>query len=260
MIGVFDSGIGGLTIVSAIRKKLGNVPIIYFGDTARTPYGNKSAETIKQYTREDINFLLEHKAKIIVAACHSASSLAHNVIHAKSNMPAFDVVDASVRAAMAATKTGRIGVIGTRATINSGIYQKLLQEASLGKNIKVFTKACPLFVPLVEENWINRPETKMIARAYLQELKVKKIDTLVLACTHYPFLRGVIASRMGKHVKLIDPGEEVAKDIESFLSKNMPELLVVSKEKGSSGISGINLHFSDTNPRQEELVHKWLAV
>ncbi len=217
MIGVFDSGVGGLTVVREIIKKLPDYKIIYFGDTARTPYGTKSKETIIKYAREDAKFLLDHGAKIIVIACNTASAVAAEVLQEELNVPVFEVIIPAVSAAVSATR-GKIGVIGTRATIRSGVYEEMIKKEN--KNIEVESQACPLLVPLVEEAWLNQPETKKIVRKYLQPLKNKQIDTLILGCTHYPVLKNIIKTRIGRKVKLVDSAEEVVGNLEKFLAKN----------------------------------------
>ncbi len=222
MIGVFDSGIGGLTIVRELLRKLPGYRLIYFGDTARTPYGTKSPETIISYAIQDTEFLLEHGAKIIVVACHSASSVATEALREKfPEVPIFEVVTPSVRKALSVTRKKIIGVIGTRATISSGVYQRKVAE--LDPEVKVYGNACPLLVPLVEEGWLKKPETRRIVKKCLIPLKMRGIDTLVLGCTHYPVLKPVIQAKAGRRVTLVDPAEEVAGEVASFLSQH-PEL------------------------------------
>ncbi len=218
MIGVFDSGIGGLTIVKELLKKLPGLSLIYFGDTARTPYGTKSPETIIAYAIQDTEFLLEHGARLIVVACHSASSVATESLRQRfPEVPIFEVVTPSVKKALQVTRKKIIGVIGTRATISSGIYQRKVAE--LDKEVKVYGNACPLLVPLVEEGWIKKPETRRIVKKCLIPLKMRGIDTLVLGCTHYPVLKPIIQAKAGKRVTLVDPAEEVAEQVADFLKK-----------------------------------------
>lgn len=219
MIGVFDSGIGGLTVVKKIFEYLPKYQILYIGDTARAPYGDRGKEVIKQYAFQATDFLLHKGAKIIVVACNTISAVAVNDLKKKYKVPIFEVVYPGVKAAVQATKNKKIGVIGTRATINSKIYEKLIYKED--KKIKVFTSPAPLLVPLVEENWMKKQETKMIIRRYLQPLRLKQIDTLILACTHYPFLRCLISIKIGKNVTIVDPGEEVAKQVKEFLVQNL---------------------------------------
>ncbi len=222
MIGVFDSGIGGLTIVRELWRKLSGYRLLYFGDTARTPYGTKSPETIIAYAIQDTEFLLEHGAKIIVIACHSASSVATEALRRRfPEVPIFEVVTPSVKKALQVTRKGVIGVIGTRATISSGIYQRKVAE--LAPEVKVYGNACPLLVPLVEEGWLKKPETRRIVKKCLIPLKMRGIDTLVLGCTHYPVLKPVIQAKAGKRVTLVDPAEEVAEEVFRYLETH-PEI------------------------------------
>lgn len=217
-IGVFDSGVGGLTVVREIKKLMPNENIVYFGDTGRVPYGSKSNETIIRYAKEDESFLLKRNVKIIVAACGTVSSVAASTAK-ELPIPFFDVVSPAAVAAVEATKTGRIGIIGTSATIKSGAHKsnilKLLPTA------EIFAKACPLFVPLVEEGWIERdnPVTRETALRYLKEIKENGVDTLILGCTHYPALVDVIGDIMGDKVTLINMGTSVAKNVKTTLEK-----------------------------------------
>ncbi len=217
-IGIFDSGIGGLSVVKEVLKRLPGLSIVYFGDTARTPYGTKSQEILRRFALEDAGFLIEQGAKIIVIACHSAASCATFELKSKLNIPIFEVVTPSVNEACRLSKNGRIGVIGTRATVSSKIYERLIPEKR--PDSKVFQQPCPLLVPLVEEGWLNKRETRMIIRKYLRPLKDKQIDTLVLGCTHYPLLKPVIKEKAGKRIQIVDPSKEVAKKIASFLKEN----------------------------------------
>ena len=187
MIGIFDSGVGGMTVARAVETLLPGYQMIYYGDLARTPYGSKSPEVITQYSISNTRFLLEHGAKIIIIACNSAASVASNMLRQHFDVPIFEVISQAVERAVTATVSGNIGIIGTRATIRSGIYDEKIKEQAPG--LRVFSKACPLLVPLVEEGWTDTRETKMILRKYLAPLKQKQIDTLVLGCTHYPLLR-----------------------------------------------------------------------
>ncbi len=229
MIGVFDSGIGGLTIVRELLRRLPGFRLVYFGDTARTPYGTKSPETIITYSIQDTEFLLEHGAKVIVVACHSASSVATEALRNRfPEVPIFEVVTPSVKKALKVTKKKVVGVIGTRATIASGIYQRKVAE--IAPDVKVYGNACPLLVPLVEEGWLKKPETRRIVKKCLIPLKMRGIDTLVLGCTHYPVLKPVIQAKAGKRVTLVDPAEEVAEEVAEYLEKH-PDL----KEKLARG-------------------------
>jgi glutamate racemase len=211
MIGIFDSGIGGLTVVKALMALRPDLPYVYLGDTARTPYGAKSPETVRRYAEEAARFLLSKGAEAVVIACNTASSLAADHLRAlHPGLPIFDVVSPAVRAALAATANGRIGLIGTRATVGSGEYERRLKEAR--PEIEVLSAAAPLLVSLVEEGWLEAPETASIVGKYVAPLREKGIDTLILGCTHYPLLKGLIAERAGKGVRLIDSAETVARE------------------------------------------------
>lgn len=217
MIGIFDSGVGGMTVTKAVEQIVPDVPIVYLGDIARTPYGTKSARTIIEYSIENTRFLIGKGARIIIIACNSASSVATQRLRQEFDVPILEVITPAVQQALHRSRTGRIGVIGTRATIRSDIYQTTILEQAPGS--KVFSAACPLLVPLVEEDWISKRETKMILRRYLHPLRNKQIDTLVLACTHYPLLKQLIQPRIGKRVCLIDSSVETALYLKTFLEK-----------------------------------------
>lgn len=238
MIGIFDSGVGGLTFVKALRAKLPDYSFVYFGDTARVPYGNKDPDTIRRYSKEAAQFLLSKGADLIVAACHTVSALAGDSLRENLKVPFFDVMDSLAEPVLKASKNGRIGIIGTKSTIKSLAHKKKLEECFSGnkdaytfKNLDVFEIACPLFVPLIEEGFINRPETKKIIRYYLRDLKLKNIDVLVLACTHYPLLRKQIQSAVGKNVKLIDPAEIAVQRIADYINKNQELEKKLSKDR-----------------------------
>lgn len=228
MIGVFDSGIGGLTIVRELVAKLPEYQILYFGDTARTPYGTKSPETIINYAIQDTEFLLSRGAKIIVIACHSASSVATEALKRRyPEVPIFEVVTPSVKKALEVTKKKVIGVIGTRATIASGIYERMVRERDSA--VKVYGRACPLLVPLVEEGWLQKPETRSIVKKCLIPLKMRGIDTLVLGCTHYPVLKPIITAKAGRRVTLVDPAEEVALAVRRYLEGHPEQAASLSR-------------------------------
>jgi glutamate racemase len=243
MIGIFDSGIGGLTVVKEIKKILSDVSIVYFGDTARLPYGNKSQETIQKYSSEIVDFLEKKGCRTIVIACNSASALAADWLRGKyPDLEIYDVVSSGAGAAAEATKNRKVGVIGTTATINSSAYRKKIAE--IDPKIKVFTKACPLFVHLVEENWIKRPETKKIARTYLRELKLKKVDTLLLGCTHYPLLEEIISGVMGRRTKVIASGEKLARELKKDLDEKPARIATRSDAGGDEYfVSDLTEHF-----------------
>ncbi|MEW6009002.1 MAG: glutamate racemase [Candidatus Omnitrophota bacterium] len=216
-IGVFDSGVGGLTTVRQLLRLLPNEKIVYFGDTARVPYGTKSKKTIVRFTTENVLFLLEKKVKLIVIACNTSSSLALPAIKKHFNIPMVGVIEPAVKAALRISRSGRIGVIGTRATIDSKIYENQIKQHN--RKIEVFTQACPLFVPFVEEGWLDNAAIRNVAETYLSELRKKKIDTLILGCTHYPLLKKIIAQVLGKGVVLIDSGQEAALSVSKILEE-----------------------------------------
>ena len=219
MIGIFDSGVGGMTVARAVETLLPDYQIIYYGDLARTPYGSKSPEAIIDYSIENTRFLLEHGAKVIIIACNSAASVASDILRQKFTVPIFEVISPAVERAVDSSLTGNIGIIGTRATIRSGIYDQKIKK--IAPQFHVFSQACPLLVPLVEEGWIDARETKMILRKYLSPLKQKQIDTLVLGCTHYPLLKELIQHRMGKNrIRLIDSSIETALTLKKYLDAN----------------------------------------
>ncbi len=214
-IGVFDSGLGGLTAVKQIMRELPNENIIYFGDTGRVPYGTRSKETILKYTRSDIRFLKTFDVKIIVIACGTASSAALPMIKDEFDIPIVGVIDAAVYAAVRATKNKKIGVIGTSGTIKSGEYEKQIKQYD--ETMQVFSRECPMFVPLVENGYFDTPVTEMIVQEYLEEIRARGVDTLILGCTHYPLLEKVISKYMGSDVTLINSGAEVAKYLKKKL-------------------------------------------
>ncbi len=216
-IGVFDSGVGGLTVVRALTELMPRERFIYVGDTARVPYGNKSAETIRRYGVEIATFLKKRGVKMVVVACNTVSALAMPEVRRALTVPALGVIEPGARAALAATRSGRIGVIGTDATINSQAYAEALKR--LDTKAKVFSAPCPLFVPLVEEGWIHSPVTWQVARHYVEPLLKHKIDSLVLGCTHYPLLKPVLKKVVGG-VELIDSADETAKAVRSRLEQD----------------------------------------
>lgn len=216
-IGVFDSGVGGLTVAREIMRNLPMEKIVYFGDTARVPYGSKSKETIIRYSRQIVRFLQSQDVKAIVVACNTASALAMETLEKEIDIPIIGVVKPGARAAAGETTGKRVGVIATEATIKSHLYRRLIQE--IDPEISVVGKACPLFVPLVEEGWRKDPITEMVACRYLQELKESSIDTLILGCTHYPLLRGVIGKVMGEAVRLVNPAYETSLALKQLLAE-----------------------------------------
>lgn len=216
-IGVFDSGIGGLTVVKSLIEQLPNENIIYFGDTARVPYGPKSTQVIRDYAAQDTDFLLSQNVKMIVVACNTVSSVALDIVQKKSKLPVVGVIQPSAKCAVASSNNKRIGVIGTLSTILSKTYENTIRY--LDPEIKIISKACPLFVPLTEEGFIDHPATELIANEYLFDLKLEKIDTLILGCTHYPILSKVIGKIMGTNVQLIDSGKCATEEVKKILQE-----------------------------------------
>jgi glutamate racemase len=214
-IGVFDSGIGGLTVVAALRKVLPNESIFYLGDTARVPYGGKSAATVQRYSLEIASLLLDEHAKTVVVACNTASALALPQLSESVPVTVTGVILPGAQAAIAATRTGHIGVIGTRATIKSGAYERALN--SLDPKIKITARACPLLVPLIEEGWLEHPISDQIIMQYLGPLIGEGIDTLVLGCTHYPLLRPAMARLLGDKITLVDSAQNCANAVRDLL-------------------------------------------
>jgi glutamate racemase len=207
-IGVFDSGIGGLTVVRELMHQLPHESLLYFGDTARVPYGNKSPETVRRFSREILDFLISRDVKLVVVACNTVSAHALADLKSVAPVPVEGVIEPGARAAVAASRSGRIGVIGTAGTVASGAYARAI-EALDGK-VEVTVHACPLFVPLVEEGWLEHPATRLIAEEYLAPLSAHDIDTLVLGCTHYPLLKPLLSSVLGPSIRLIDSAEQTA--------------------------------------------------
>lgn len=214
-IGVFDSGIGGLTVAREIMRQFPEEKMVYFGDTARVPYGNKSKMSVIRFSEQIIRFLRTQEVKAIVVACNTASSYALEEVRKIEDIPIIGVINAGARTAAAVTRNRKIGIIGTAGTIGSGTYGNVLREMKPG--VEVFGKACPLFVPLVEEGLLEDSVTDEIARRYLGVLKEKEIDTLVLGCTHYPLIRSTIARVMGSSVTLVDPAYETAVQLKTLL-------------------------------------------
>ena len=219
-IGVFDSGLGGLTVIREIIENMPKESIVYFGDSGRAPYGIKSRETIIKYALQDINFLLCNGIKMVVIACNTASACSLEIVKNNFDVPIVEVVEPGATACVRSTKNKKVGIIGTAATINSGVYERAINK--IDKEIKVFSQACPLFVPLVEEGtaWWESEVAYMVADEYLTPLKQDGIDTLVLGCTHYPLLKTVISKVMGSDVTLISSALEVAKIVKETIKNN----------------------------------------
>ena len=216
-VGVFDSGVGGLTVAREIMRNLPSEKIVYFGDTARVPYGSKSKETVIRYSRQIIWFLQEQQVKAIVVACNTASAFALDTVRDEFDIPIIGVIESGAKVAAARTRNKRVGIIGTVGTVGSGIHAQYLKK--LDPEITVFGKACPLFVPLVEEGWLHDPVTVEVASRYLKELQDKDVDTLILGCTHYPLIRSTIRQVMGEEVCLVNPAYETALELGKLLEE-----------------------------------------
>jgi glutamate racemase len=208
-LGVFDSGIGGLTVVRELLRQLPDERLLYFGDTARLPYGTKSGETVTRFTLEAAEFLREHDIKALVVACNTASAYALPALQERLTMPVVGVIESGAAAALDATRNRRVGVIGTSATVASRAYERAVERLAPG--VEVVSHACPLFVPLAEEGWTHHEVTRLVAREYLTPVRERGVDTLVLGCTHYPILADVIQEAMGPGVRLVDAGEGTAR-------------------------------------------------
>ncbi len=216
-IGVFDSGIGGLTVVRAITSRLPHENIVYFGDTARVPYGPKSPHVVREYAAQDVDFLISHNVKMVVIACNTVSAVGIDIVQQRAGVPVVGMILPGSAAAVRASGGKRIGVIGTRATINSNAYANAVRLRD--PLVKVFEVECPLFVPLAEEGWLDHQVTNLVAKEYLFPLRLEKIDTLVLGCTHYPVIKPAIAAAIGTNVRLIDSGEAAAEEVEHALDE-----------------------------------------
>ena len=230
-IGVLDSGVGGLTVAREIMRNLPNEDIVYFGDTARVPYGSKSKDNIIRYSRQIIHFLQTKGVKAIVIACNTASALALETVKDEFDIPIIGVVEPGARAALAVTETKKIGVIGTEATVRSAMYEKIIQGTR--PDVSVLAKACPLFVPLVEEGFKKHHVTDEIIDYYLASLKESDIDALILGCTHYPLLRSKIRDYVGEKITLVNPAYETAMDLKVILQENDMENPDVEGDHGS---------------------------
>lgn len=249
-IGVFDSGLGGLTTVRELQKLLPNERIVYFGDTGRVPYGNRSRETLRKYARQDIRFLRRHDVKLIIAACGTVSSTITPEISAEAGVPFSGVVIPAAQAACAATSNGRIGVIGTTATVRSGAYGRAIR--TINPDARTIGSACPLFVPLVENGFIQPDNeiTTKVAKIYLKPIVDERVDTLILGCTHYPLIYDIIDRVLGSRVTLIDVGKQVARWAQGYLAQEDllagegaggAEFYVTDSPDGFSEIAGLFL-------------------
>lgn len=238
-IGVFDSGVGGLTVVREIMRQIPDENIVYFGDTARVPYGNKSKETVTRFSKQIVRFLETHHVKTIVVACNTASAYALDELEKEIDIPIIGVVKPGAKTAAEVTQNGKIGVIATEATISSQIYTKYIKE--LNRDVTIFGKACPLFVPLVEEGLWQDPVTDEIARRYLTELIDIDIDTLILGCTHYPLIRSTLGRIMGDRVTLVNPAYETARELKQMLQ----ERNLLNEEPHRLGTNQYQFYVSD---------------
>jgi glutamate racemase len=214
-IGVFDSGIGGLTVVRALTARLPHENIVYFGDTARVPYGSKSPQVVREYAAQDVGVLTARDVKMVVIACNTVSAVALDVVQKRAGVPVVGVILPGAEAAVRASVRKRVGIIGTRATVSSNAYTNAVRQ--IDPTVQVVARECPLFVPLAEEGWTDHRATELVAKEYLFPLTLEKIDTLVLGCTHYPVLRGAIVRAVGESVTLVDSGEATAAEVERLL-------------------------------------------
>lgn len=240
-IGVFDSGLGGLTVVREIMRQLPGERIVYFGDTARVPYGTKSKESIIRFSTENVLFLIKNKVKMVVIACNTSSSLALPILKDSFRLPVIGVIEPGVKKAVQVTKNKKIGVIATSATVNSQAYAKGIKK--MNHSIRVTAQACPLFVPLVEEGWFKNDVTFSVARDYLKPIIRAKVDTVILGCTHYPLLKPVIQKVLGNKVTLIDSAKEVASEVKRLLKNAGLETSVQGSPQHVFWVSDEPKHF-----------------
>lgn len=241
-IGIFDSGVGGLTVVKQVMKILPNEDLIYFGDTARVPYGSKSKETVTKFSEQIIRFLKTKDVKAVVIACNTVSSNCYEDLTVSfPDLPIIEVVTPGVESCIATTKNKRVGLIGTQGTVSSGAYERRLKQAD--KDIEVYNKACPLFVPLAEEGWTNNQVAKLTAQIYLQELIDKGIDSIILGCTHYPILKACIGETVGQEVTIVDPAKATAVRLKNYLNAHSMQC---SEKQGTHSfyVSDKNSHFN----------------
>ncbi|HCT64004.1 MAG TPA: glutamate racemase [Lachnospiraceae bacterium] len=248
-IGIFDSGVGGLTVASQVIKQLENEEIVYFGDTARVPYGNKSKEIITKFSCQDVRFLLSKNVKAVIIACNTASANSLDDLINKFDVPVFGVVVPGAKEAVRVTQNQKVGIIATIGTVRSDAYKKAINIVNA--NVQVYSKACPLFVPLAEEGWANEEITRLTAEKYLKELIEKGVDTVVMGCTHYPLLRQCLQSVVGNEVRLVDPAYETAMAIKEYLVKN--NMLRVAETKPQH-----SFFVSDTTDMFEKICSKAL--
>ena len=246
-IGVFDSGVGGLTVVRALMERLPFEDIVYFGDTARVPYGVKSVETIAHYTTQIAEFLLEKQVKLLIIACNTMAAVAAQQIHTLSPVPVLDVIDAGAAGALAATRNKQIGVIGTPTTINSDAYAQAIHRCD--PDVRVYSQACALFVPLVEEGWLDHPVTRLTAQDYLKTVMAQEVDTLVLGCTHYPLLKPLLQEVAGPSVRLIDSAQAMAQRTAKLLQEQQLSNPSQSKPRYDFFVTDVPLRFQTIGER-----------
>lgn len=254
-IGVFDSGLGGLTVVKALKKVLPYEEIVYLGDTARLPYGTKSAEAIQRFSIQDIEFLISRNVKLVIVACHSASSVALDELLKRYKLPILGVIDPGARAAVEATRNNRIGVIGTNLTIGSGSYERAIRNYR--RDVEIVAKPTPLFVPLAEEGWLNNDVALRAAATYLKPFKTERIDTLLLGCTHYPLLKRVIARTLGPRIRLVDSSEETALSARMLLERL--GLLRALATGHRPPATDYRFYLSDLSPNFREICSRFLG-
>lgn len=249
-IGVFDSGLGGLTVVRSLRKALPGESIIYLGDTARVPYGNKSPQLVTEYSVQIAEFLVQKNAKLIVVACNTASAVALPELQKRFNVPVIGVIEPGAEAAVNATRSGRVGVLGTLATVGSGAYEKALM--SLGGISKVVGQACPLLVPLAEEGWLDGNVTEEVIKVYLEPVINSNVDTIILGCTHYPILKKAIQKVLDSPVRLVDSADTVAAAVKNIIKEKG-----LSSKEGSQG--NLDLYVTDLPARFEAVASRFLG-
>ncbi len=252
-IGVFDSGIGGLTVLRQLMQYLPGESFVYLGDTARVPYGNKSEDTVQRYSLECTDFLLQHDVRLIVVACNTASAIALDVLSSHAQVPVVGVIEPAARDAVDRSKTGVIGVIGTRATIASDAYARCI--AAIQKSALVYSRPCPLFVPLVEEGWLDTPATQYIAETYLQPLLAQNVDTLVLGCTHYPLLAPLI-QRIAPGVHLVDCGTSAAATAAALLGIRTAD----SQHRERAQTGTVHIYLTDRTPTFQYIARELLGM
>ncbi len=255
-IGIFDSGVGGLTVLRAVRERLPRERVIYLGDTARVPYGTKSRETIERYALEDAGFLVRKGVKMIVVACNTASAMSRERLRAEFDVPLLSVLGPGARMAACVTRNLRVGVIATEATVESGAYERAIRESCGEKQVEIFSRACPLFVPLVEEGETDSQVARLVAEQYLAPLREERVDTLVLGCTHYPLLKRVIGETIGSKVALVDSAEATAEETAQLLEK---QGLLNQSSNSDEGAGASQFYVTDAARRFHRIAERILG-